>query len=146
MGNIVISTLYPDNSTSGASSTEFIDITSILHRYNILQFDSPSRCCVYDGMAPSIIYCCFCGAFLYLLKISIPLSFGYWMSYNVIYAFTLLQSVVLSLGNPKLKETFAQHFTVLFATKAINQNYITMKQNPSLIYIRDIDYPLFKLC
>ncbi|KAE8578516.1 hypothetical protein XENTR_v10023614 [Xenopus tropicalis] len=33
-----------------------------------------------------------------------PPSFAYWMTYNLIYVATLVQSVVLILGNPKLKE------------------------------------------
>ncbi|OCT61878.1 taste receptor type 2 member 123 [Xenopus laevis] len=33
-----------------------------------------------------------------------PLSFAYWMTYNLMYLSTLVQSAVLILGNPKLKE------------------------------------------
>uniref|UniRef100_A0A6I8PQA3 Taste receptor type 2 n=1 Tax=Xenopus tropicalis TaxID=8364 RepID=A0A6I8PQA3_XENTR len=48
--------------------------------------------------------------FSYFLHPISPPSFGYWMSYNLIYVFTLVQSVVLIQGNPKLKEAFARYF------------------------------------
>ncbi|OCT61880.1 hypothetical protein XELAEV_18047910mg [Xenopus laevis] len=53
--------------------------------------------------------------FTYFFKLFDQQSFGYKITFNLIYLFTLVQSVVLIIGNPKLKEAITK--CCLFATK-----------------------------
>ncbi|KAE8578515.1 hypothetical protein XENTR_v10023613, partial [Xenopus tropicalis] len=46
----------------------------------------------------------FVALFTYFFKLFDSKSFGYWITYMLLYSFTLVQSIVLILGNPKLKE------------------------------------------
>ncbi|KAG8429631.1 hypothetical protein GDO86_020493, partial [Hymenochirus boettgeri] len=41
---------------------------------------------------------------LFFLRIFSPLTFGYWMILIIIYSYPLVKSIILFLGNPKLKE------------------------------------------
>ncbi|OCT61879.1 hypothetical protein XELAEV_18047909mg [Xenopus laevis] len=57
----------------------------------------------------------FVALFTYFFELFDPQSFGYRISFNLIYLFTLVQSIVLIIGNPKLKEAIKK--CCLFDTK-----------------------------